>query len=77
MYNFIYTYTWRDRGREGGEGGREGGKCGKILYLDKGYTVVMVLFLQDFGRLENLQHKALEIETLILLSVLRRKGDCR
>ena len=37
----------------------------------------MVLFLQDFGRLENLQHKTLEIETLILLSVLRRKGDFR
>lgn len=65
-------------GREGGrKRGREGGEYGKILCLDKGYTVVMVPFLQDFGRLENLQHKTLEIETLILLSVLRRKGDFR
>ena len=66
------------RRREGGrKEGREGGECGKILYLDKGYTVVMVPFLQDFVRLENLQHKTLEIKTLILLSVWRRKGDCR
>ena len=65
------------RGREGGrKRGREGGKC-KILYLDKGYAVVMVPFLQDFVRLENLQHKTLKIETLILLPVWRRKGDCR
>lgn len=34
---------WRGRGEM--EGGRkEGRKCGKIMDLDKGYTVVMMLF---------------------------------
>lgn len=36
---------------------REEGKCGKILDLEKGYTVFRVLFVQLFGRLENLQYR--------------------
>lgn len=47
----LYIHTL-DRERQ-----KKEGKCGKMLDLEKGYRVFMVLFVQLFGRLENLQYR--------------------
>lgn len=64
----LYIHTL-DRERQ-----REEGKCGKMLDLETGYTVFMVLFVHIFGRLENLQCRVGDSKTSILLSFLEGLG---
>ena len=53
MQCIILSIHTLDRERQ-----KKEGKCGKMLDLEKGYRVFMVLlFVQLFGRLENLQYR--------------------